>query len=169
MHSNHLSYRSSVFLSFTSVVPSLMPVLIPFFRPAYRSSYCSSYRPSYRPSYCFSYRPSCRSSVIHTALPSFVPSYLSSYRPTFLPTVLPFFIPKTNVALTHAPILANCDASEILSNAETVGDCSAALPSGGSCTNTGRANFLGCTATTCFDGVLSPGLCAGIACACCAV
>ena len=58
--------------------------------------------------------------------------------------------------------LASCDASELLLNAETVGDCSAALPSGGSCTNTGSANFLGCTPTTCNDGNLVPGTCEGI-------
>ena len=54
--------------------------------------------------------------------------------------------------------LANCDASELLPNAETVGDCSASLPSGGSCTNV-VSSVTDCTPTTCFDGVLSPGLC----------
>jgi hypothetical protein len=59
------------------------------------------------------------------------------------------------VAWTISILGASCDASELLTNAKTVGDCSIALPSGGSCTNTGS-----CTATTCLDGVLSPGLCA---------
>jgi hypothetical protein len=58
------------------------------------------------------------------------------------------------------PILANCDASELLPNAETVGDCSAALPSGSSCTNTAASGFTCVSSTSCLDGILTPGLCA---------
>ena len=52
-----------------------------------------------------------------------------------------------------------CDASAPLPNAVTVGDCSATLPSGEFCTNTGSANFLGCTPTKCYHGILVPGDC----------
>ena len=54
-----------------------------------------------------------------------------------------------------------CDASELLSNAETVGDCSAALPSGTSCTNTPVSGFTCVRSTSCFDGTLALGLCIG--------
>jgi len=57
--------------------------------------------------------------------------------------------------------LANCDASELLANAETVGDCSAALPSGTSCTNTPVSGLTCVRSTSCFDGTLALGLCIG--------
>jgi hypothetical protein len=56
---------------------------------------------------------------------------------------------------------ASCDASELLPNAEGPGDCTDALPSGGSCTNTAFPGNVDCTPTACYDGDLSPGLCAG--------
>ena len=55
----------------------------------------------------------------------------------------------------------SCDASELLPNAESVGDCSADLPSGGSCTNTAPISGFLCSPTLCFDGVLTPGTCLG--------
>jgi hypothetical protein len=55
----------------------------------------------------------------------------------------------------------NCDASELLPNAEAVGDCSVALPSGGSCTNIPAFGFT-CYPTSCSDGVLTLGTCLGI-------
>ena len=65
-------------------------------------------------------------------------------------------------------ILASCDASVLLPHAETVGGCHAALPSGGSCTNVAvSGSASGCTSTTCLDGVLSQGVCPGIASASC--
>ena len=57
--------------------------------------------------------------------------------------------------------LANCDASELLANAETVGDCSAAMPSGTSCTNTPVPGFICVSSTSCLDGTLTLGLCIG--------
>jgi hypothetical protein len=66
-------------------------------------------------------------------------------------------------------VFSSCDASKLLPNAETVGDCYAALPSGDSCTNVAFSGAADCTSTTCLNGVASPGLCAGIACAYCAV
>jgi hypothetical protein len=71
--------------------------------------------------------------------------------------------------ITRMRLVANCDASALLPGAETVGDCSPSLPSGGACMNMAFSGAADCTSTTCLDGVLSPGLCAGIACACCAV
>jgi hypothetical protein len=57
--------------------------------------------------------------------------------------------------------LANCDASELLANAETAGNCSAALPSGTSCTNTAVSGFTCATSSSCLDGTLTLGLCVG--------
>jgi hypothetical protein len=64
-----------------------------------------------------------------------------------------------NATPPHAD--ADCDASTLLPNAETVGDCTATLSSGSDCTNTGSVGFV-CTPSSCLDGVLSPGLCGGI-------
>ena len=63
--------------------------------------------------------------------------------------------------LIHTDFAASCDASELLQNAESAGDCTATLPSGSSCMNTAFPGAAACTPTTCFDGVLSPGLCEG--------
>jgi hypothetical protein len=63
-------------------------------------------------------------------------------------------------------LLGSCDASEPLPHAETVGDCSAALPSGGSCTNVAFSGAAVCTSTTCNDGVISLGWCPGISWLC---
>jgi hypothetical protein len=63
--------------------------------------------------------------------------------------------------LIHTDFAASCDASELLQNAESAGDCTATLPSGSSCTNIAFPDCADCTPTTCFDGILSPGLCAG--------
>jgi len=40
---------------------------------------------------------------------------------------------------------ANCDASELLPNAETVGNCSSSLPSGSSCANVAFSGAANCT------------------------
>ena len=63
-----------------------------------------------------------------------------------------------NHTSTHNNLVANCDASELLHNAGTVGDCPATLPSGGSCTNEGRGEG-SCTPSHCFHGVLTNGTC----------
>ena len=57
--------------------------------------------------------------------------------------------------------LANCNASELVPNAADLGDCTSALPSSESCTNTAFSGSVPCTASTCFDGVLTPGSCPG--------
>ena len=57
--------------------------------------------------------------------------------------------------------LANCDASELLANAETVGDCSAAMLSGTSCTNAAVSGFTCVVSSSCLDGTLVLGLCIG--------
>jgi hypothetical protein len=55
-------------------------------------------------------------------------------------------------------LLANCDASGLLPNAEGPGDCTDELPSGESCENTELSGFT-CTPTLCFDGDLTLGRC----------
>ena len=62
-----------------------------------------------------------------------------------------------HVSLLDGP----CDASELLQNAADVGDCTSILLSGESCTNIAFPGNGKCTASTCFDGILSPGNCGG--------
>jgi len=52
----------------------------------------------------------------------------------------------------------SCDASSLLANAASLGDCTSQLESGSSCTNTGVAGF-NCSSSTCLDGHLSIGSC----------
>ena len=57
-------------------------------------------------------------------------------------------------------LVASCDASELLPNAANVGSCSAALPSGESCTNMPISDYT-CFPASCLDGDLTLGVCIG--------
>ena len=60
------------------------------------------------------------------------------------------------------PSPAACDASALLPNAESLGDCSFELANGFSCTNTARPGYH-CTASTCGDGaVFTAGSCGAL-------
>ena len=53
-----------------------------------------------------------------------------------------------------------CDASELLPNAASAGDCGSSLETFKSCENVGISGYA-CTPSTCYFGVLSPGFCGG--------
>jgi hypothetical protein len=56
---------------------------------------------------------------------------------------------------------STCDASDLLPNAEDVGDCTATLKAGTTCTNTGSEGFI-CTASNCnLVASFIPGWCRG--------
>ena len=56
-----------------------------------------------------------------------------------------------------------CDASVLINGADDVGDCTAKLDDGESCTQSGGAGFT-CTASSCLEGALTAGTCTGIDC-----
>ena len=53
-----------------------------------------------------------------------------------------------------------CDASALLPNAASVGDCGSSLGTYESCVNVGISGYT-CTPSTCYFGVLRPGFCGG--------
>ena len=54
-----------------------------------------------------------------------------------------------------------CDTTVLITSADSMGDCTATLSSGESCTQTG-AGFT-CTASSCLEGTLTEGTCSGLA------
>ena len=65
------------------------------------------------------------------------------------------------VARTHLGNGLSCDASAVLPNAVDLGDCSATLVHGGSCSNSPNPGLF-CSPSRCLDGSLNAGVCAGI-------
>ena len=63
-----------------------------------------------------------------------------------------------NGILTEGICEASCDASELLPNATSLGDCSSNLPSGARCSNVGSGDLV-CSESICSDGLLTPGKC----------